>query len=245
MTSASKRSHGEGDLRARVLAAAVELIEKDGLAGLSMREVARLAGVSHQAPYHHFTDREAILAGIAEEGFSRLGEALRVAVSDADGASAPARTERAGHAYVHFALTHPAHFRVMFRADFVDMDRFPEAVRVADASFESLPTLVGALRHAGLEPEPSLDAHVALHWSVCHGLACLLLDGPLAKKVPRYGEGREAVIRDVMAAMRSLVEARLSRQGSDDGRRNEAAEAARPGARPRAAGKPTKTKRKR
>jgi AcrR family transcriptional regulator len=197
------------DLRARVLAAAVDLIEQRGLAALSMREVARVAGVSHQAPYHHFPDREAILAGVAEEGFSKLGSALHEAVAAADGASVQERTERAATAYVRFACAHPAHFRVMFRADFVDIDRFPDAKRAADGSFDVLPLLVGALRDAGLELSPSLDAHVALHWSICHGLACLLLDGPLAVKIPSYGDAREVVIRDVMAAMRGLIEAKL------------------------------------
>jgi AcrR family transcriptional regulator len=77
------------DLRERILDATVTLIEADGLAALSMREVARRAGVSHQAPYHHFTDRQAILAAIAEEGFKRLNAGLASAAGSPVGTPPP------------------------------------------------------------------------------------------------------------------------------------------------------------
>jgi AcrR family transcriptional regulator len=86
-----------------VLTAAGKLIEKEGLAGLSIREAARRAGVSHNAPYRHFRDRDSLLAGLAAEGFAQLEKAL-------EGRSGAAL----GEAYVRFALTHPQRFRLMF-----------------------------------------------------------------------------------------------------------------------------------
>src|SRR5205814_2543102 len=94
------------DLRQKVLRASLALIEEGGLDGLSMREVARKSGVSHQAPYHYFGDREAILAAIAGEGFSKLGESFLRAVARAGPEPAKA-LEAIGRAYLAFALRHP------------------------------------------------------------------------------------------------------------------------------------------
>ncbi len=91
--------------RSAVLAAAARLIEKEGVAGLSVREAARRAGVSHNAPYRHFRDRDSLLAGLAEEGSLLLEKAL-------EGRSG----RELGEAYVRFALAHPQRFRLMFRA---------------------------------------------------------------------------------------------------------------------------------
>lgn len=193
-----------------------------------MREVARLAGVSHQAPYHHFADREAILAAIAEEGFTLLAE--RLSSARAGAASATDMMARAGEAYVRFAFEHPAHFRVMFRADFVDMDRFPEARACGDRAFDALPEIVRATAAEGLPTTPSEMAHVVLHWSLCHGLACLVLDGPLAKKLPELAGAREALTHDVMTIMRGLVEARIA---AERGKREGARRARETGARAR------------
>src|SRR4051795_11936561 len=91
------------DLRRKVLQASLALIEESGLDRLSMREVARKSGASHQAPYYYFGDREAILAAIAGEGFSKLGQSFRRAVAQAG--SEPAKAlEAIGRAYVGFAL---------------------------------------------------------------------------------------------------------------------------------------------
>src|SRR5688500_9033811 len=96
-------TYHHGDLRQAVLGTAGEMMEKEGLAALSMREVARRAGVSHNAPYRHFPDRDSLLRALAAEGFERLGDALQ---------SRPRR--EMGEAYVDFALAHPERFRLMF-----------------------------------------------------------------------------------------------------------------------------------
>src|SRR5262249_11743683 len=127
----------EQDLRQRVLSASLALIGEGGLDRLSMREVARKAGVSHQAPYHHFGDREAILAALAAEGFRKLlGEMERAAKS---AGSDPAKAvEAMGRAYVNFALKNPAYFQVMFRADAVPLEKHAEARKLESAAFDRL-----------------------------------------------------------------------------------------------------------
>ena len=194
----------DADVRGAILEAAIHAIEEGGLAGVSMRDVARRAGVSHQLPYHYFTDREGILAAVAEVGFVELAARLKAAfTSNGSGAE---RMAAAGRTYVEFACSHPAHFRVMFRNDFVSMMNHPSAQARAESCFGWLPELVAACIEDGMPPAPNARALVVLAWSIAHGLACLLLDGPLAKKLPDAAEAKEATVRDVMEAMKLLIE---------------------------------------
>jgi AcrR family transcriptional regulator len=191
------------DVRAQILAAAVTCMEEGGLADVSMREVARRAGVSHQLPYHYFTDREGILAAVAQAGFELLRERFVNAVSiEGNGAD---KLAAAGRAYVEFACDHPAHFRVMFRQDFVAMEKHADAQASADSCFAQLPLMIMEAIEEGLPPHPNPQALVVMGWSMAHGLACLLLDGPLAKKIPEAAGAREQTVSDVMEAMRSLL----------------------------------------
>ena len=188
--------------RDRIVSASTELIEEQGLAALSMREVARRAGVSHQAPYYYFADREAILGAIAEQGFRTLGEYVQRSVVEGDGVHAA--IVAAGRAYLEFALAHPAHFRVMFRPELVLTERHPnvsgEGVRACDTFYQIVRQAVGA----GL-PALSLDALFLLCWSVVHGLACLVLDGPLDVVMPHLD--RKAQLAEVIAQFDRLMAA--------------------------------------
>jgi AcrR family transcriptional regulator len=165
------------DRRERVLKAAVELMNKEGLAALSMREVARRAGVSHQAPYHYFENREAILAAIAEEGFKNFNAALE----SASGRHATDRLVAAGRIYVEFALSHPAHFHVMFRPELVDLRKYPSAQAEASRGFGILQSLVDGLVKEKLIPTRLAGGMTVLTWSFVQGLSGLLLEGPLAQ----------------------------------------------------------------
>lgn len=144
-------TYHHGDLQAAILEAAGRIIEKEGLKGLSVREAARRAGVSHNAPYRHFPDREALLAALAAEGFRALGKALE-----------NRRGREMAEAYVRFALEYPQRFRLMFGGA-----RYPELEARFGAAF------------AELGAEAKLAAPAA--WSLVHGLALLLLDGHFAE----------------------------------------------------------------
>ncbi|OQX67515.1 MAG: hypothetical protein B6A08_14970 [Sorangiineae bacterium NIC37A_2] len=190
----------ETDARTRILDAAVALLETEGLAALSMREVARRAGLSHQAPYHHFGDREAILAALVEIGFRELEAAL---AAHRGASCLEERLLGQGLAYVTFALRRPAHFRLMFRPELVQVGKFPAAEEAAGGAFSELEAMVVAIR-------PSLGCHVesdpliSLHWSLVHGLAQLLLDGPLGARFPSV-EARLAHAEAVLRAHALLI----------------------------------------
>ncbi len=210
-TSRGRKTRAEvSDLRARLLRASIELIEEEGLQKLSLREVARRAGVTHQAPYHYFPDREALLGEICEEGFRLLTERMELAAGDQHNAklSAAGRLAAVGQSYVEFACAYPAHFRIMFRPELVDHDHCPGAKAEGDRAFQTVARIVHETVKAGLPAVPSEAALITLCWSLSHGLACLVLDGPLAKKLPQTAV--EQQVRDVTKTMRALLEASVA-----------------------------------
>ncbi|RPH44101.1 MAG: TetR/AcrR family transcriptional regulator [Burkholderiales bacterium] len=195
------------DLRHRILEAAADLLREEGVAALSMREVARRAGVTHQAPYHHFADREAILAELVTGGFAMLADRLARANDGATRHGARRLVYEAGRAYVDFALEQPGRFRIMFRPELCDPARYPAAAAEGDRAHGELMRMVTILHGA---PDEAL---ATLHWSQVHGLASLMLDGGLADKMPSASVRRahvEAVLQAyaAIAAPESEAESR-------------------------------------
>lgn len=182
-------------LRRQVLDAAVAIAATSGPDAISMREVARLAGVSHQAPYHHFGDRAGIFAAISEEGFRMLAESIE--------ASTSLGTAAMCEAYVHFALAHKGHFRVMMRNDLCSLEDYPSALVQADRAFNALRNEV-VIIVGGDSHEDEANAHTAYMWSVAHGLATLLLDGPLLKKLGSVADVND-LIRNVARKASSTI----------------------------------------
>lgn len=168
--------------------AAGKILEKEGLANLSVREAARRAGVSHNAPYRHFPDRESLLAALAAEGFERFAKALE------DGQSRDGLRGR-GEAYVRFALEHPQRFRLMFGGE-VAIHKHPALREAATRAFSGL---AGALTQH-LSGVPSGDASIAA-WALVHGLANLMLHERIAASL-RGGRSEEAFARAVLASVR-------------------------------------------
>lgn len=177
------------DLRRRILDASLDLIAGEGLEAFSMREVARRAGVSHQAPYHHFPDREAIMAALVAEGFTMLrGDTLAAGAAVED---AYARLTAIGKAYVAFAIRYPAHFKLMFRSEWVKAEKHDEARACAEGAFAVLAAAIADIDRVAAQAGDQTKLLIA--WSMAHGLATLILEGKLAKAC---GEGGEATAVD-------------------------------------------------
>ncbi|MEU8387618.1 TetR/AcrR family transcriptional regulator [Micromonospora sp. NPDC048842] len=177
------RAYHHGDLRRALLAAALEAVGEVGPAALSLRDLARRAGVSHAAPAHHFGDKAGLLTALAAQGFDKLAQAL----SEADDLL------EAGVAYVDFAVTHRAYFEVMFR---------PELYRADDTELNAARVRAGAALRSGVAALPSggapadTDRDSLAAWSIAHGFATLWLAGALPDRVgnnPR--EAARAVLR--------------------------------------------------
>lgn len=185
------------DLKEKVLTASLELIQTQGLGALSMREVARRAGVSHQAPYHHFADKESIVAELVRRGFAILADRMEATASTAPTAK---RLYGVGRDYVEFALEQPGYFQLMFRSELLDLNRFPKAQAESDRAFGILQRLV----FDRYETAPELrEAIVTLHWSLVHGMASLFLEGDLGQRYPSL-EKKKSHLQEVLEAFDSI-----------------------------------------
>lgn len=173
-----RRGYHHGDARNALLVAAGDLLERVGAAGLSLRQVAEHAGLSRQAPYNHFENKEALLAELARDGFERLA---RLLAAGADPGSRNALA-RAGEAYISRAQEAPALFRLMFSQELVDLSRFPAAAQAGAAAFDRLKLIIAALAPPDRVGELSLAA-----WSLVHGYATLCIELALEPK----GRGAE------------------------------------------------------
>jgi AcrR family transcriptional regulator len=178
-----KRAYHHGDLRRSLLNAALRLVEEHGEAAVTLREVARMAGVSHQAPYRHFADRTALIAAVAEEGFRELHTELVEKTRNAPDALAALRT--IGVTYVLFAVAHRGHFRVMFGAEAAAArTRAPSLNAACEAVFGTLTQTIARVK-TGTSDDTDTLARALNAWSTVHGLASLLVEGQLERLAPR------------------------------------------------------------
>lgn len=192
--STSRRArtvYHHGDLAGAVLQTAGKVLEEQGVEGLRMRDLARRAQVSHNAPYRHFPERESLLAALAAEGFAMLGRAQQAARAAGD-------LRAMGEAYVAFALAHPQRFRLMFGGT-VRIARHPALREVATRVFDGL---AGALERE-VHSTGARDASVAA-WALVHGLAQLLLEDKISAAA-RGGRDELAFARDVLSAIRFVI----------------------------------------
>jgi AcrR family transcriptional regulator len=160
----TRPNYHHGDLRAVILAEAARLVAERGADGISLRELARSAGVSHAAPAHHFTDRRGLFTALATEGFGLL----TVALTQARG-----RFTDAALAYVRFALEHPGHYQVMFNRSLLDAADAELAAAEAAAGAE-LSRGVATLRDPNARADPAAAQLAA--WSLVHGFSTLWLN---------------------------------------------------------------------
>ncbi|HET6173793.1 MAG TPA: TetR/AcrR family transcriptional regulator [Gaiellales bacterium] len=175
----TRPTYHHGDLRNSLIRAALALVAERGVEGFSLREAARTVGVSASACYRHFADREELLAAVAHEGLGTLAEEMRVAAIPHEGPgplNAVNRFWDYSAAYVHFALAHPAHFRVMHA--------IPKSEHSRDLMLPRSPAVLAQTAMEGLvsvgvvAPEAAGRALLAI-WTSIHGLARLAVAGQL------------------------------------------------------------------
>lgn len=196
ITPATRKRYHHGDLYAALVSAGVSLLATDGLEGVSLRAVARLAGVSHSAPYHHFTNKAALVEALAVEGHRRLLASLTEARAEGSGTAMQALL-RVGVSYVEFALGNPGLFQLMNRPELRGApqgERSPLS-QAAQAAYQVLKDgILAGQTHGEISGgDPEILALTA--WSTVHGLAMLLLDG----MVDASSHGRDLPTQVAMA----------------------------------------------
>ena len=163
--------------RDRLVLAAREVLDKEGLEGLTLRAIARHAGVSHGAPLRHFESLASLLTALAAEGFAQLYDYVDAAVR---GAGPKATSERrlkvAGRAYVQFGLDHPGVFGLMFRPEKLDLHD-PDYANAGTRAFQQLVDLVADTQRDGWQPSVPAEQLAGVVWAVVHGLATLWHEG--------------------------------------------------------------------
>jgi len=172
-----KSQYHHGDLKRVLLETAEQLLEAHGVAGLSLRNVARQSGVSHTAPYRHFRDKIGLLSALAEIGFKRLAKAMtEVSLEYPEDPSL--QLNKAGTAYVKLAVDHPEMTNLMFGGILKDCKGL-ELQRASDSAFEGLVGIIENGQKTGIfKPRATLDMVMAA-WSTVHGLAMLISAGKL------------------------------------------------------------------
>ena len=163
-----------------MLTAAIEELSGGGPAGLSLRAVARRAGVSHAAPKHHFGDRAGLLTALASEGFRRLGERFRN-TPGLDAMPAAEQFVALGKTYLDFSVAESDLFEVMYGTEPLHADD-PELMAERQAMFKVLQTVSGELRNPEASPDgPTLPVASLTAWALVHGLVMLVRDGSLQR----------------------------------------------------------------
>ncbi len=192
-------SYHHGDLRNVLLSVGARLLEEKGMEALSLRELAKVAGVSHAAPYRHFSHKEDLLAALAAQGFVNLSEALLQA-KKASGHDARRQLTAGGRAYVNLALRQPEMTRLMFGGVF-RADQCPEKlIQSGGQAFQHLVDIILLGQKNGqFRPGNPLELSVTV-WSTVHGLFALLHSGALGE-VAQDEKQRESLLQTVTSVI--------------------------------------------
>ncbi|MEM6451236.1 MAG: TetR/AcrR family transcriptional regulator [Cyanobacteria bacterium P01_D01_bin.105] len=201
----AEKTYHHGDLRRALLDAALVILQTKDVKSLSLRGVAREAGVSHTAPYRHFADKAALLAAVAEEGFVEFGQYLQKAVDAAD-ADPIESLKAAGVAYVRYAIQHPVHFRLMFNNHALAPSCAPATssfYTASKATFQILVDIVSAGQAEGTLTGSDPESLATGRWALVHGLAMLMLDGMLPAEEEEAISLTQSIITDSLSSILS------------------------------------------
>ncbi len=203
MNATTRNSYHHGNLREELLAGALEMIKENGVDKVSLRSLAKRAGVSHNAPYMHFANRDALLAAIAQMGFQQLKVATE-ALANEQGESWREQLKIGCAAYVRFSVDNPALFRVMFMEH--DAARFPDYVGDSMDALGVLRNVIQLGQASGeIKPGP-VDLYTNFIWSLLHGVS-VVHSGRAAAPAP-FGES------DIEQMTQQFVELMLTGIGS-------------------------------
>jgi AcrR family transcriptional regulator len=169
----AKKAYHHGDLRNALLAAAEQLLEKKGVAAVTLREVAKKAGVSHTAPYRHFEDKQALLSALAQIGYQRLADAMLQCIAEAND-NPREQLRLASLAYVRLATSHPQMTYLMFGGVLKPFDTEPALQKIAQRAFEGLLQIIRNGQMEGLYKEKDTQSLAMAVWSQMHGLSMLM-----------------------------------------------------------------------
>jgi AcrR family transcriptional regulator len=192
MTTNRDRYH-HGDLKNALIQAGIEILATEGVHALSLRRVARAAGVSPAAPYAHFANKQALIAAISTAGHQKLYDRLKTVVTQYAGNPARQLVE-AGWTYMDFALTDTAHFRITMSGIVEQEKAYPALVAATQESFRLVMQIVSACQERGILKQGPTDLLALSIWSAIHGLVSLILESQVSHTVLERFSLREILV---------------------------------------------------
>lgn len=199
----TRDSYHHGALREELITASLKLIEAEGIGAVSLRRVAREAGVSPGAPYHHFADRSALLAAITVRGSALLERELRQARDQA--ATAAAALGALVETYVRFAGENPAYIHLMLRPELSQPARHPEIQTAGEGAIALLTEVVQDCQREGSAPPGDPATLTGLVWALAIGIVTLWLDGPLEARCVDLGTTPGELTARITALLTGLL----------------------------------------
>lgn len=177
----SKDRYHHGDLRAALLRAADALVAAHGANAVSLREVARKAGVSHGAPAHHFSNKPGLMLALARDGWERMIQSILDGIDADKPANGPALLESVGQSYIRFAVENPGRFEVMFRRDLYDL-KDAGYLESGESSWAFLSDTIRQCVEEHFADEDDAEILAVIAWSMVHGLSTLWNSGRLKSR---------------------------------------------------------------
>lgn len=197
--TAQRTGYHHGDLRKSLVAAALDIISEKGAGHLTLREIAKRAGVSHAAPYRHFKDKESILTAVAREGFEKMLEISERRIAESSG-NELAHFRICGLSYIDFALNYPSHYRVMFEIR-EKVGILPEDLKAeSSTSFKLLYEKIETCQEKGLLKKGDTYLMTLSAWSIVHGFATLYTNRHIAFPGPG-GQDLESMKHSVLDSL--------------------------------------------
>ncbi|MBD2511951.1 MULTISPECIES: TetR/AcrR family transcriptional regulator [unclassified Nostoc] len=197
-----KDKYHHGNLRNKLIAIATELLSEEGAHSLSLRKISQRAGVSHNAPYMHFADKEAVLAAIAEEGFRLLSAQVETAIKEVN-KDTKQQLIAASSAYVNFALEHSNHLQVMFC--YYNPEKYPSLIEVSQTSLDQLFKIVQAGQKDGTLIAGNPHEITKTIWALVHGVAAISIAYESKIILPEKNSAQEVVSTFVTLLLNGLA----------------------------------------
>ncbi len=189
----SEKSYHHGDLKNALIQAGIKILAEEGIEGLSLRKVAREAGVTHSAPYAHFADKQAMIAAISTDGHRKVYERITT-VADKFPDDPLRQFIETAWAYVSFGFEEPDHFKITFSASVEREREYPALVEITGKTFDVLRQLIIRCQQAGLIDKGEPDLAAVTVWGFVHGFVQLIQEGMISHNVTNRYSRREMLI---------------------------------------------------